>query len=124
MLPSQAMRDPETPAPDPETPAPAPEALSEPPSEPVPEPVPEPAPEAALPEDPAVAAMAQCLAAGDHHAARIRAEALVKSDDPGQQEAGRAMLQRLRPDARVSAVFVVTGGLILALALHWLGHRA
>ncbi len=108
VLPSLAMSDPETPDP-------APGAIAEL--------VPEPAPEA-VPEDPAVAAMARCLAAGDHHAARVRAEALVKSDDPVHQEAGRAMLQRLRPDVRVSAVFVLTGGLILALALHWLGHRA
>jgi len=93
-------------------------------SEAVANPVADPPPSDPPPSDPAVQAMEQCLAAGDHRATRARAEVLAKSEEAGQREAGRAMLERLRPDARVSAVFVLTGGLMLALALHWLGHRA
>jgi hypothetical protein len=87
-------------------------------------PVEAPAPAEAAPVDEAIAAMERCLAAGDHHAARTQAEALLASDNPARQAAGRAMRDRLRPDLRVSVVFAVTGGLIAALALHWLGHRA
>lgn len=75
------------------------------------------------PVDEAIAAMARCLAAGDHHAARLQADALLASDNPARQAAGRALRDQLRPDARVSAVFAVTGSLIAALALHWLGHQ-
>lgn len=100
---------------DPETPADT--APAETPAEPA-------APAEPAPVDEAIAAMERCLAAGDHHAARTQAEALMASDNPARQAAGRAMRDRLRPDVRVSVVFAVTGGLIAALALHWLGHRA
>lgn len=95
----------------------APETPAETPAEPA-------APAEPAPVDEAIAAMERCLAAGDHHAARTQAEALMASDNPARQAAGRAMRDRLRPDVRVSVVFAVTGGLIAALALHWLGHRA
>lgn len=74
--------------------------------------------------DPDVLAMDDALERGDHVEARAIAARLAVSDDPATRDAGLAMLARLKPDTGIVVVLAVTGLLILALALGYLGPRA
>lgn len=72
--------------------------------------------------DPEVLTMQRCLDAGDHAEARAIAARLARSDDATKSQAGRTMLACFAPDPGATAAFIVTGGLIVMLAVHWLGH--
>lgn len=67
--------------------------------------------------------MRAALDRGDHQQARAMAAALSASDDPALKLEGEAMAARFRRDPLIDAVFVVTGLLMLFLAVHYLGHR-
>lgn len=74
--------------------------------------------------DPEVLAMDDALERGDHVAARELAQRLSRRGDDIGRAAGEAMLARLRPDLGVVIVLVVTGLMIVALALGYLGPRS
>lgn len=63
------------------------------------------------------------FARGDHSEAGRIAREMVASGDPARVSEGEKALDRLRPDPKITAVFVATALLMLGLALHWLGHR-
>jgi len=70
-----------------------------------------------------VQAMRAALDRGDHRQARSLAATLSTSGDPELKGAGEEMAARFRRDPWVDAVFVVTGLLMVFLAVHYLGHR-
>ena len=84
------------------------------------------APEPQPPErviDPCLVAMEDALDRGDHVETARLARTLTHSDDPETQTAGRAMIERLRPDPMILGVMISTGFLIVALALGYLGRH-
>lgn len=65
----------------------------------------------------------QALERGDHRLAASLARELLGSDDPVTREAAGATLHRLRPDPVIVGVLLASAAILVAITLHWFGHR-
>jgi hypothetical protein len=77
----------------------------------------------AVSPDPELLRVDQALERGDHPLAARLARELLTSDDPARRTAGEATLQRLKPDPVIVGVLLASAAVLLAITLHWFGHR-